>query len=445
MSTTDNPPCRASGTNPAAPVQTAPVASAPGLFREQALAARHRILEHPLRLRAPGLQRAALLLVLVCLLGAGLLAIQPYSEKVTVQGYAGTGAGHVRVRAADSAVVESIAVTEGQWVEAGDVLLRLNSDAVAPGGRSRGAVAQRALVQEADALAQQRLLLDSGHRLGLQRLQTERLALEQRGELLQQALVVAERHAALAQRQAEQLTRLVRSGAVAVAVADQQQQEALASTQNLIAAQRAQADNQQAQALLRERRRALRQEHRQATAEWSADSARLQQRQAAQSVASVRLMTATAAGFVSALNVQVGERLRASQHVLSLLQRPAPDAAVSLLVPSRARGAVAEGQLVRLRYAGYPYEKFGMPQGRIARISRAPVRGRDLEYPLAAGSWVYLAEVAVPGYESPRHSDWTFQPLQVAPGMGLEADIVVRSDPLWERVLEPLARLWHRA
>lgn len=413
------------------------------LFRAQALAARYQILEQPLGLRAPGLHRAALALLLSSLAGASLLLPQPYSEKVTVQGFAG-GAGHVRVRTQAGAVVTRVAVVEDQWVEAGAVLLELKSDQVAPQGESRGVAEQRALDQETQALAQQRKLLEAHHWQRQSSLQSRLQASRARGDLLRQALKLAREQQELVRSGARRYADLAAAGAVAVNEVQLQQRQVLASNKQLLTAQRDLAIHEQDLAQQRAELQEARRQHQQALAQWAADQARLQQRQAAHSVASARLLTAPAAGFVSALSIQVGTRLRSNQHVLSLLRQPARNTSVVLLVPSRARGGVAKGQSVRLRYAGYPFEKYGMPVGRIDHISRAPVRGAELDYPLAVNSWVYLARVMVPEQSMPALEPWIFEPAQVAPGMELEADILVRSAPLWQRLAAPLSRLWQR-
>ncbi|MFK7913902.1 MAG: HlyD family secretion protein [Pseudomonadales bacterium] len=425
---------------PANPANTAEQ----GLFRSQALAARHRVLQQPLALRARGLHQIALALLLSSLLGASLLLVQPYSEKVTVPGYAGAAAGQVRVRAVANAVVARIAVVEGQWVDAGAVLLELESDVVAPGGERRGLAEQRALGNEAQALEQQRALLEHGHRLRRRHLQAQRQSLQARKHLQQQSLALAEQRLELTQTRAQQYAQLARSGVLATSEAQLQREQVLISSQQLLAAQRLYAQQQQDLVRQGERLQEQDQQHQEALAQWTADKARLQQRRALGSVASAQLLIAPAAGYVSALNTHEGARLRPNQHVLSLLKGPADDAAVALLVPSRARGGIATGQTVRLRYAGYPYEKYGMPRGRIVQISQAPVLGTDLEYPLAPASWVYLARVVVPEQTSPAAAPWTFQPRLVAPGMQLEADILLRSELLWQRLAAPLARLWQR-
>lgn len=428
-------------------MSTANVPADPGLrplFRAEALAARHRILEQPLSLRAPGLHRLALALLLSSLVGTGLLLPQPYSEKVTVQGFAG-GTGHVRVRAQASGVVARIAVVEGQWVEAGAVLLELKSDQVAPQGEGRGAAEQRALAEESQALAQQLSLLEAQHRRRQDILRTRLQYAQAHGELLQRSLELAQAQQLLVRNRAERYAELAAAGAVAASALQRQQEQALAGTGQLLAAQRSLVEHEQALAQQRSELQEAGLGHQQALAQWAADKARLEQRRAARSVASAHLLTAPAAGFVSALGIQVGTRLQSSQHVLSLLREPDKDATVALLVPSTARGAVAEGQSVRLRYAGYPYEKYGMPTGRIEHISRAPVRGSELDYPLAANSWVYLARVLVPDQVSPALASWTFEPRQVAPGMELEADIQVRNERLWQRLAAPLSRLWLRS
>lgn len=420
--------------------------SAPqNLFRTQSLQARFAVLDQPLQLRAPGLERGALLLLGICLVGAGLLAAQPYSEKMTVQGFADHGAGHVRVRAPMNAIVERIAVKEGQQVEQGAVLLQLGSDAIAVGGRSRGAEQSRALAQETRALVERKALINDRDALRRRTLEDQRARLLNRGRVLKRTLDNAQAQLELAEDRARRFSRLAATGALAASDVRTQRQRALTAERALLDAQQMLADHELALQQVSADEQEQRQRHSEALTDWSGAAAQLQQRRATSAVASRQVLTAAVAGSVSAITTRVGARLRANQHVLSLLSGPREQAQVSLLVPSAARGAIAPGQTVRLRYAGYPHEKYGMPEGRIVRISRAPVRGDTLEQPVTASTLVYLAQVAVSAARGSETPDRTFDPLQVAPGMGLQADILVRSDPIWRRLLEPLLRLQQRA
>jgi membrane fusion protein len=115
-------------------------------------------------------------------------------------------------------------------------------------------------------------------------------------------------------------------------------------------------------------------------------------------------------------------------------------------VPTRAAGFVEPGQTVKLRYAAYPYQKFGMGEGTVTQVERTPYALQELPAQIAAsvinGSAastntpepVYRVTVAL--YSQSIDAYGEAHPLK--PGMVAEADIVQRSYRLYEQILEPL-------
>lgn len=145
------------------------------------------------------------------------------------------------------------------------------------------------------------------------------------------------------------------------------------------------------------------------------------------------------AGTVSTLLGQAGQAVQPGQPVLSLL--PAASALEAhLLVPSRAVGFVEPGDVVRLRYQAFPYQKFGHQRGTVARISRSALTPGEL------GALVGNANAAEPHYRIvvalDRPTVRAFgREEALKPGMLLEADILGEQRRLWEWAIEPLYAL----
>jgi membrane fusion protein len=112
----------------------------------------------------------------------------------------------------------------------------------------------------------------------------------------------------------------------------------------------------------------------------------------------------------------------------------------ALRIPSRRRGFVREGQVVRLKFDAFPYGKFGSYPARIDSISRTTVR----------------SAMSPAGASAPRSSDgdymaWatlggdTFnferQRFDILPGMSATASIVIERRTIAEWVLAPLFRV----
>lgn len=111
-----------------------------------------------------------------------------------------------------------------------------------------------------------------------------------------------------------------------------------------------------------------------------------------------------------------------------------------LLVPSSAIGFIAPGDTVLLRYQAFPYEKFGLQQGRLSRISRSALSPGELGASIGnvlQGESYYRVTVALK-----RQSVMAYgKPEMLKPGMLLQANIIGERRSLVEWVFEPLYAL----
>jgi membrane fusion protein len=120
-----------------------------------------------------------------------------------------------------------------------------------------------------------------------------------------------------------------------------------------------------------------------------------------------------------------------------------------LFAPSRTAGFVQPGQTVWLRYSAFPYQKFGMAEGRVTKISRSPIAPQDL--PSGQGqALVNAAQANEPMYRItvrlPRQTVNTYgTQTRLAAGMSLEADVRQDSRMVWEWILEPALAVVGRA
>jgi membrane fusion protein len=105
-------------------------------------------------------------------------------------------------------------------------------------------------------------------------------------------------------------------------------------------------------------------------------------------------------------------------------------------------GFVRPGQSVWVRYAAYPYQKFGMARGEVIGISESPLSPQELP----AGQ--SLGVMSLSGTQEPLRRitvrlDQQFingygQRFSLTAGAILEADIVQDTRAIWEWIFEPL-------
>jgi membrane fusion protein len=162
------------------------------------------------------------------------------------------------------------------------------------------------------------------------------------------------------------------------------------------------------------------------------------------------VITAPYAATVTALNLTVGQSVQAGQTLATLVplvqaasgatQGPALQA--HLFAPSRTAGFVRPGQTVYLRYAAYPYQKFGLHSGHITAVSSTPFAPSELPSNLAqqliaqAGSNEALYRINVQLDEQNIKAYGETLPLKA--GLTLDADVLQDRRKVWEWVLEPV-------
>lgn len=150
-------------------------------------------------------------------------------------------------------------------------------------------------------------------------------------------------------------------------------------------------------------------------------------------------LTAPRRGVVSALNANVGQSASAGFTLISVLpqqgQQPT-DLVAQLYAPSRTSGFVRSGQTVWIRYAAYPYQKFGVHKGRVTGVSETPINPQDLPPGQSVQTAEPLYRITV-SLEAQQISAYgSMQPLKA--GMTLDAQIDQEQRALWEWALEPM-------
>ncbi|QIU92226.1 HlyD family secretion protein [Yokenella regensburgei] len=148
-------------------------------------------------------------------------------------------------------------------------------------------------------------------------------------------------------------------------------------------------------------------------------------------------LTAPVSGTVAAVLVRLGQSVRASEPVMTVV----PDNAslqIELYATSQNAGFILPGQRVALRFAAFPYQKFGVQYGTIREISRTTLTPSDL-----------LSVSPVTWKENEGHYRVIVEPENtfilaygkkepLRPGMTLEGDVSLDTRHLWEWLTEPL-------
>jgi membrane fusion protein len=379
-----------------------------------------------------------------------------YTRKVTVPGVLVPEGGLMHLSSPQAATVAEVLVKEGDAVQAGQPLIRLRAERMLAGGE---------LGQlQAAAVAQRRSSLEAEARLAEQQAQQRSSALQDRHRSLQadalnlQAeLEATQQRVQLAQKNTQRFTELAAQGFVSGVQAQERQEALLDLSLRERNARRALEGNERERQSLQAELASLRTQLDTTRNQLQRQLASLTQEGSELDARVAWTITAPQAGTVSALSALPGQSVTAGSTLVSLVPaQPARDggsASASPLVahlyaPSRSAGFVAEGQAVWLRYAAFPYQKFGMQPGRVTAVSRTPISPQDLPagqaqaLMQAAGSSEPLYRVTVALERQTLQAYGQEQWFKA--GMTLDAQVRQERRAIWEWVLEPILSVARR-
>jgi membrane fusion protein len=409
------------------------------LFRPEALEHRQREWLGSIQLTRPAsLAVLTCFAVLVAASVAAYLVLGEYTRKARVTGYLAPDRGVIRLVAPQTATVVESHVSEGRAVRRGDVLFVLAVGQVTQSGDTQAAVQDTLASRESilRGAARQRSLLERNQLAAvdaqIDEMQREFASMKAEADLQRQRLVLAEQ--ALTQYESLRGDNFVSAAQVRAKA-----EEVLNVKAQLQGIERQRAARTREIAALQAQRRELPLRAEAAQGEINRDLAALAQ-QSAESQARQRIVVrAPQDGIVSGVLAEPGQTVTPAVALASLLPADAKLQA-HLFAPSSAVGFVRAHQAVQLRYQAFPYQKFGHQGGEVLQVSRSPLQASELaglSLPIAAGGTseplyritVTLDQQSVAAYG---------QAQALAPGMQLEADVLLDRRRLIEWLFEPV-------
>lgn len=420
---------------PSPPLPTRP------LFRPEAVCAAQEqrlgnvLVDQPLSYRLLALL-AALLVILIIAFGY----FASYTRKATLHGLLMPEQGMLRLSAPAAGRLTKVLAVEGQQVDQGDVLAVISGERQSGLGDTQALIADQ-LQKRLEVLARRQAQADE-RLAGQQRMLDSRLTTI--GHKLRQFSEehrLLKRRVQLAQAHLDRQQQLAAAGFIAAVQLQIAESELLALQGQRQASHRARTslERERTGLLAQQQEAALR--HRDETSDMEGAIAQIKQEQAENGARSETRVVAPHAGTVTGLNVQVGQQVSAGTVLASLLPEGASLNA-HLYAASRQAGFIEPGQRVLMRYAAFPYQKFGMAHGRVLSITKSPYAAQELPPHIAPslqgqGGPVELFYGVTVALESSSIKVYGHDQLLQA-GMLLEADVVQDRRRLYEWALEPL-------
>jgi membrane fusion protein len=404
------------------------------LFRPAAVRSHARRLDGEVLL----IQPMSVYLVLAVLgafaaVGGLFLGTASYSRLERVTGYLVPRDGVSTILPTRAGLVSEVVVRPGDHVQAGQVLVRVGSQAALEDGANLEQRLEDSLRLQLEELQRKLALADAKLALGQEKRRRDLAQLDERAARLRELDAVSRDRLTLARRResalAELLTREI--------ISEKQYQE----HRDIVLGLEGQLRQGRYAALeLDDRRRALEAELELQPTSVADEKADLRIRMLALESELRELegrsgfaLVSPVAGRVASLQATAGSEVRPGVPVAVVI----PEASAleaHLLVPTRAAGLIRAGQHVGIKYAAFPYQTFGTRSGTIHRIDTAVLAPEQVHGPVAVQEPVYRV-VAELDHEAIDALGGRY-PLQ--PGMQLEADIVLESRSFMTWILEPL-------
>lgn len=365
------------------------------------------------------------------------LASSEYARKESVQGWIEPASGITRVYARDSGVLAQILVDNGDYVSEGDALVMITADRVLADGSKLGELTIEEISKQHREILDQ---IDNTARLTAaesEMLDSEVAQARSQIASLVNQLDNLQARLRLTRSREGRAKRLLERGVLAAADLDPLISERLT----------VEAEHESAQARVQDRRADI---HRlqlakaslplmkqQDVAALRRQASELQQQLAVARSGNSRIIRAPRDGYVGNLQARVGKQTNESTPLLTIGEKHEEFVSV-LLVPVRAVGFVDVGQAIGVRYDAFPYQKFGVYQGRVVEISDTVLLpGELVDSPLLVREPVYRVSADLDG----QGIDAYGKRVDLKPGMTLSADINLSRRTLVEWLIEPILSL----
>lgn len=371
------------------------------------------------------------------------MSLGQYTKRAHAGGLLVPTTGLIRIQPPQPGVVLERRVKEGQAVRAGDVLFVMSSELafIHDGADARSVNSnaeilsnldsrKKSLQEERDADASVTERQASVLRRGIESLQQELQDLEKETALQSTRVGTAK-------AQYERFRQLSEQGFVAASVLEQKHDDLLEQQGRLETARRSslslmrELERMQGDlsSLPSQARREQNQLHRQAM--------ELDQQSIVTEAHKRFLVTAPQDGTVTGILADSGQMVSGQAMLTILPSNVALEA--QLFVPSQAVGFVEAGQPVLIRYAAYPFQKFGQYRGVVEDVSRTSMS--EAEIPPQMGKLgdegMYRVRVKL----DKQHVVTYGREQRLVAGMKLEADVMQDRRSLLEWVFEPLYSL----
>lgn len=358
-----------------------------------------------------------------------------YSRKSVLSGEVSPSGGVLRVGAGASGTVDRVNVKPGDHVEVGTVIGVIVDGRESTGGLVPADRVSRLLEDRRESIAQEGSRIEQQAGARREGVQRRLAAMRDERDRLDGQIVLQSKRVEIAQKAASDFASLQASNFVSPAQVRDKESDLLDQRSKLAELQRARASGVREVAAAEAELRDLETQRvrdlegaRRSLSMADQDLAEAQARQAL-------VVTSKVQGTVAVVGVRTGQQVAPNQTLATIV----PDGAelmVALYADSRSAGFIKPGMKAQLRYASFPFQKYGQFEGVVREVSGTAGRRGDFAGadPRLEGDEVFRVMVALP------KRTVTVQGREEAlkPGTSVEGSVILESRSLAEWAVEPL-------
>lgn len=411
------------------------------LFRKEAISHQSERLTGAITLAQPlSIKLTVVILVLVATAIVVFLLNAEYSRKETVRGFLMPNKGVIKSFATQGGTIERLLVREGDKVNKAQTLATIIVHQNSADGLSLSSKLQKQLTAQLILLDEEIIQYQSIQIKEKQNLENKASALQSEKLALESQLILANEKLELLLAQQKDVEQLNNHGFISTFEKESSQQTLLAAKQEKqnIARLLLQQNNQINQVTFDKEN--LPQQYKLRINALLREKADIENQLAQVRNSYSYTITASHAGTVTGIQVVEGETLSQSKAQSKPLLHILPQGSelvAELLLPTRSAGFVEKGQISRLRFDAFPYQRFGFIESKITRVDRALIAPNEVHLPIALQEPVYRLRATLNSQQMQAYG----QSFELKSGMLFEADIMLEKRTLIEWLLEPIYSL----
>lgn len=410
------------------------------LFRSELAAAQQQNWLGEVQILSQPSLRASAFISSLLLLGVSAFSFYgSYTRRVHANGQVQPSSGLITIASPKTGRISTAFVHEGDHVLEGQLLYRINVDADSQKGPTQNRIVAQLELQK-KSLEKQKAAKLSLASIEKQLLRSQLDNCIEQNEQLKKQIDVQEKLEEPIKNRADQLAQFVDRGLARSAEYQSQNYLYLQADSQLTQFRQAKLQIEGKILDLKAQIAGFEDKLAREVAEIDRSAAQIELSVAESDAQAIIEVRAPKEGNLTSIKVHSGQDVTIGGALLTLLPGSG-QLQINLYVDSKAIGFIRTGQVVMLRYAAFPFQRFGLHRGTIIEVTRAPfddktphnLRGMDPQKNEA------IYRVIVKPNEEEITIDGVAQALEV--GMSVEADISLEKRALYLWMLDPIDRL----